>query len=174
MSKKIERRCVLLTGATGFLGAQIAFQLLKEKDLRIIALVRAEGQAAAIQRLERAWWDNPELAAALHENSRIEVIQGDVSLPRLGLDETAYLRLIGRVTHIIHSAADLRVNVPIDVLRKTNVQGTANILAFARDAHREVRDAVAIEVPGGDRVGIAACAIVGLGGEGPIAIVLEN
>ena len=137
MSKNFERRCVLLTGATGFLGAQIALRLLNEKDLTIIVLVRAEDQAAAVQRLERAWWDSPELAAALRENSRVEVIQGDVSLSRLGLDETVYSRLIGRVTHIIHSAADLRVNVPIDALRKTNVQGTANMLAFARDAHRD-------------------------------------
>ena len=137
MNKNLERRCVLLTGATGFLGAQIALRLLKEKDLTIIVLVRAEDQAAAVQRLERAWWDSPELAAALHENSRVEVIQGDVSLPRLGLDETEYSRLTERVTHIIHSAADLRVNVPIDALRKTNVQGTANMLAFAKDVNRD-------------------------------------
>src|SRR5512133_2705671 len=110
MNKDLERHCVLLTGATGFLGAQIALQLLKEKDLSIIALVRAEDPAGAAKRLERAWWDSPELAAALRENSRIEVIQGDVSLPRLGLDETVYARLTERVTHIIHSAADLRVN----------------------------------------------------------------
>ena len=136
MNKNPERPCVLLTGATGFLGAQIAQRLLKEKDLTIIALVRAEDQAAAIQRLERAWWDNPELAAALRENSRVEVMQGDVSLPRLGLDETEYTRLTERVTHIIHSAADLRVNVPIDALRKTNVEGTATMLAFAKDVNR--------------------------------------
>ena len=137
MNKDLERRCVLLTGATGFLGAQIALRLLKEKDLNIIALVRAEDPAAAAKRLERAWWDSPELAAALHENSRVEVIQGDVSLPMLGLDEANYSSLTKRVTHIIHSAADLRVNVPIDALRKTNVQGTANMLAFAKDVNRD-------------------------------------
>ena len=137
MNKNLERRCVLLTGATGFLGAQIALRLFKEKDLTIIVLIRAADQTAAVRRLERAWWDNPALAAGLHENSTVEVIQGDVSLPGLGIDKTAYLRLIKRVTHIIHSAADLRVNVPIDVLRKTNVQGTANMLVFAKDVNRD-------------------------------------
>ena len=68
MNKRSPHRCVLLTGATGFLGAQIARRLLHEKDLTIIALVRAENQAAAAQRLLRAWWDWPELAAALRDS----------------------------------------------------------------------------------------------------------
>jgi len=126
---------VLLTGAAGFLGTQIARQLLQNTDHTLIALVRAEDQEAAVHRLSRAWWDWPELASAIGE--RVEVLRGDVSLPRLGLTETAHDHLVRRVTHIIHTAADLRVNAPIAELRKTNVQGTANVLELARAAHRD-------------------------------------
>jgi long-chain acyl-CoA synthetase len=55
----------------------------------------------------------------------------------MGLDEATYSRLAGRITHIIHTAADLRVDAPLDELRKTNVQGTANMLELAHLAQRD-------------------------------------
>ena len=127
--------CVLLTGATGFLGAQIARRLLREAETSIIALVRSENQAAAARRLARSWDDWPELRS----NPRVTCLCGDVTRPHLGLDEAAYLRLAGSITHIIHSAADLRVDAPLAELRKTNVQGTAKLLELARLARREHR-----------------------------------
>ncbi|MCL4562084.1 MAG: AMP-binding protein [Chloroflexi bacterium] len=150
MNGNTSNRYVLLTGATGFLGAQIARRLLRETDLTIIALVRADNQAAAAHHLSRAWWDWPELVSALtsdpavgggdgaglHKKGKVEIIPGDVSLPHLGLDEATYSCLASRITHIIHSAADLRLDAPLDELRKTNFQGTANMLELAHFAHR--------------------------------------
>jgi long-chain acyl-CoA synthetase len=132
MNAKLSRRFVLLTGATGFLGAQIARRLVREKDLTVIALVRAENQEAAARRLGRSWADWPELASC-----RVEVFAGDVSLPRLGLDEESYLRLAKRITHIIHNAAYLRLDASLDELRKINLQGTINMLELARLAQRD-------------------------------------
>jgi long-chain acyl-CoA synthetase len=149
MNGNTPHRCILLTGATGFLGTQIARRLLRETDLTIIALVRAENQAAAAHRLSRVWWDWPELVTALTpplagegpeerwEGVRVEILPGDVSLPHLGLDEAAYSHLAGRITHIIHTAADLRFDAPLDELRKTNVQGTASMLELAHLAQRD-------------------------------------
>ncbi len=126
---------VLLTGATGFLGSHVARLLLQEADATLIVLVRAEDNAAAARRLARAWWDWPDLAAAM--GSRIEVLAGDVALPHLGLEDAAYSDLVRRVTHIVHAAADLRLNAPLAELRRANVQGTANVLELARAAHRD-------------------------------------
>ncbi|MBM3236443.1 AMP-binding protein [Candidatus Poribacteria bacterium] len=126
---------ILLTGATGFLGSQIARCLLNDTDHTIVALVRTEDRKAAERRLFRSWWDWPELAGAIGE--RVEVLCGDVASPRLGLDEGDYDDLVRRITHIIHTAADLRVNAPIEELRRTNVQGTTNVLELARAANKE-------------------------------------
>ncbi|HEX9074370.1 MAG TPA: SDR family oxidoreductase, partial [Anaerolineae bacterium] len=126
---------VLLTGATGFLGAQIARRLIQKADYTITALVRAEDDERARRRLSRAWWDWHELAEAI--GTRVQVVCGDVSAPRLGLDAPTYDALVHEVTHIIHGAADLRVNAPIQELRRTNVQGTANLLDFARAVQRD-------------------------------------
>ncbi len=126
---------VLLTGATGFLGTQIARRLIQKADCTIIALVRSEDHEGARHRLSRAWWDWRELADAI--GARVQVLCGDVTAPRLGLDALAYDTLVHEVTHIVHTAADLRVNAPIQELRRTNVQGTANLLDFARAVQRD-------------------------------------
>jgi long-chain acyl-CoA synthetase len=121
---------VFLTGATGFLGTQISRRLVERSDCKMIVIVRAENDERARRRLSRAWWDWHELRDAI--GTRVQVICGDVSADRLGLETTTYEELVHEVTSIIHSAADLRVNAPIDELRRTNVQGTAHLLDFAR------------------------------------------
>jgi long-chain acyl-CoA synthetase len=126
---------VLLTGATGFLGAQIARRLVQSVDCIIIALVRAEDHVGALQRLSRAWWDWPELVEGI--GTRVQVVCGDISVPRLGLPAPTFDAMVQDVSHIIHTAADLRVNAPIEELQRANVQGTANLLEFARAVQRD-------------------------------------
>ena len=123
------KKTILLTGGTGFIGTQIARYLLEDESVTILALVRGSNDEEAARRLSREWWDWPELVNSL--GSRTEVIRGDVSLPKLGLDEPSYKKVIEETTHIIHTAADWRF-VPIEELRKTNVEGTANLLEIAR------------------------------------------
>jgi long-chain acyl-CoA synthetase len=126
---------VLLTGATGFVASQIAQNILSDTGHEIVALVRAEDGESARRRLARAWWHWPELIDAI--GARVQVICGDVSSPHLGLADDAYGDLVHRVTHIIHTAADMRVVAPIDELRTTNVQGVANVLSLARAIHAD-------------------------------------
>ena len=129
------RGAVLLTGASGFLGAQVARRLLACTDYAVYALVRAEDMASAAHRLSRAWWDWPELAEAI--GNRVQVLAGDVAKPRLGLDQDGYAGLARGLTHIIHAAADLRINAPIAELRRTNLQGTEHVLELARAAQAD-------------------------------------
>ncbi len=120
---------MLLTGANGFLGAQIALRVLKNTDHTMYAMVRAGDSEAAERRLTRAWWDWPELVSTI--GHRVIVLAGDISEFQLGLSDERYRDIVRTVTHIIHAAADLRLNGPIDQLRKTNVNGTKNILELA-------------------------------------------
>lgn len=126
---------VLLTGATGFLGAQIARRLIAREGCVVVALVRAADDEAARRRLARAWWDWPALCESI--GGRVRVVCGDVAEPRLGLDALTYDGLVGEVTHIVHSAADLRLHAPLEALRRTNVGGTAHVLDLARDVERD-------------------------------------
>ena len=120
---------------TGFLGTEVAARLLERSDLEIVSLVLADTDAEAILASDRAWWFRPDLRAEL--GARIHAIAGDVAKPtaqsRLG-----HVRpdLCDRVTHIVHSAADLRVAATVEELRATNVDGVANIINFAGSAPR--------------------------------------
>ncbi|MDD1769305.1 MAG: SDR family oxidoreductase, partial [Methanomassiliicoccales archaeon] len=104
-------------------------------DGRIIALVRADGEEAAVRRLSRIWWDWPELRESI--GNRVEVVRGDVREDRLGLGGMKYEDITAKVTHIIHTAADLRLGAPMEELRTTNVQGVANVLRLAETTHKD-------------------------------------
>ncbi|MHB0857370.1 MAG: SDR family oxidoreductase [Anaerolineae bacterium] len=126
---------MLLTGATGFLGTQLARRILHDTDLALWVLVRANDDESAQRRLERLWWDWPELVEAL--GGRVKVLCGDTAEPRLGLAVSAYQELVHRVSHIMHAAADLRLDAPLESLRRTNVEGVTRVLELARAAHRD-------------------------------------
>lgn len=128
------RKTVLLTGATGFVGTQTARRLIAKEGLHLIVLVRGHREEAAA-RLSRTWWPRPELITTI--GSGVEVLAGDVREPLVGLSREENESLAARVTHIIHSAADLRLDGPIEELRKINVEGTRNVLELARLAHRQ-------------------------------------
>jgi long-chain acyl-CoA synthetase len=126
---------VLLTGASGFLGTQIAIRLITQTDSKIIALIRAPSPEMAVLRFKRAWWDWPELYQNI--GTRIQVINGDLTKTRLNQTETRYLELTKNITHIIHCAADTTPNLSIDKLRSINVTGTENIIQLAHDINAD-------------------------------------
>ena len=141
------KNVVFLTGATGFLGTQIALRLIKKQNVNIAVLIRGKDYDTAYRHLSRAWWEWPELMEEIqglkkfNENnsheSKIYLVKGDISEEKLGLDPDEYNFLLHNVTHIIHTAADLRLNIPLDDLRKVNVQGTLNLLDLASDINKD-------------------------------------
>lgn len=119
-------RTILITGATGFLGTQVTRLILSQTDQPVIVLVRSNDLTAAKLRLERAWWDWPELVKTI--DGRVKVLTGDLSKPQLGLNDADYRNLAVTVSHIIHLAADIRLKEPLDALRQTNVKSVQNLL----------------------------------------------
>ena len=126
---------VLLTGATGFVGTEVAQRLLDRTDLALVALVQAASDDEARGMARRTWYGRTRLMAAL--GGRVEVVAGDVTQPLLGLDPDVYAALIRRLSHVVHAAANVRFDSSLDDLRRTNVLGTANVLTLARAAHAD-------------------------------------
>ncbi len=123
---------VLVTGAAGFVGTEVVKRLIG-RGCAVVALARApDGDAA--RRLARAWWDWPDLRAKIGHG--IEPVAGDVAAPFLGLGPEVYADLARRVTHLVHAAADLRLNAPLEALRATNVDGVRHVLEFAQMARQ--------------------------------------
>jgi nucleoside-diphosphate-sugar epimerase len=107
---------VLLTGATGLVGGELIPRLLATRpDRLVVALSR-----------------NP---AAIHQ-PRVVALRGDLTRPGLALtdDEAAWLRTC--VTQIVHCAAETRFGLPLAQARAMNVDGTGNLINFARGCGR--------------------------------------
>jgi long-chain acyl-CoA synthetase len=127
---------ILLTGATGFLGAQIARLLLRDTDHRLAVLVRGQDEQDARRRLQRMWSDWPETQGAV-ASGRARVLPGDLGRPGLGLEPGVYAELKQTLTHIVHAAAELKLDGELEELRRINVGGTARLLELARAAHAD-------------------------------------
>lgn len=126
---------VLLTGATGTIGSAIVPRLLAESGTQVALLVRAADDAALLERLSRmaSWWCLPGDDA---RRSRIEPLRGDIELPRFGLDAAGFDRLAATTTHVIHSAASVKLNMPHEQARATAVAPTRTVLELGRIAAR--------------------------------------
>jgi myxalamid-type nonribosomal peptide synthetase MxaA len=120
---------VLLTGATGFLGAFVLQALLQRSDASVRCLVRADSGDEARSRLAAALQKYGLAGAAL--DGRIEAVPGDVSQPNAGLPPDSYDALAEQVGAIVHSAARVHWLAPFEELVAPNVDGTRRMLELA-------------------------------------------
>jgi nucleoside-diphosphate-sugar epimerase len=103
---------VFLTGATGFLGGEVA-RLLRERGDQVRALVRDRDRAGTLLR------------------SGCEVVEGDLS------DEPALVQHCRGVQAVVHTAAVCDVGAPADrreTMVDVNVTGTERVLGAALSA----------------------------------------
>jgi amino acid adenylation domain-containing protein/thioester reductase-like protein len=127
---------VLLTGATGYLGAHLLHELLSQSEAEIHCLVRGPNAATAQARLRDAYvWYHSEEAWRANAH-RVVVILGDLTLADLGLSQEVADRLRKKVQAIYHCAADVRLVAPVQALNATNVDGLQRLIQFAESAGR--------------------------------------
>lgn len=125
---------VLLTGATGYLGAFLLKALIQHTSATIICLVRfanptSDCRPAGFARIRKnlidlGLWDDEML-------ERMEVIPGDLSDQHLGLSGQSFDELASRIQVIIHAAATVNLVYPYAALQAPNVGGTREILRLA-------------------------------------------
>ena len=123
---------VFLTGGTGLLGAQIIKRILRDHpSTRLSLLVRSTARETSRSRIDKllaGLLSGPEASAA---RDRIEVVEGDIADRAFGLSAAHAGDLAARVDHIIHCAATVRFDLPLEVARRHNTEGTRNVLEFA-------------------------------------------
>ncbi|MCB9701600.1 MAG: SDR family oxidoreductase [Myxococcales bacterium] len=132
---------VLLTGASGFLGKvwlTMALEGLPE-IAKIYVLLRKKALRPARDRFERIVATSPAFKP-LHErygrdlarfiNERIEVVDGDISSPGLGLDPEVAARLHRDVDLVINCAGLVDFDPDLRDALTTNVDGTLHVASF--------------------------------------------
>lgn len=123
---------LLLTGFPGFLGVGLLPKLLAErpKEVKVHCLVQTRYINYAKKRLSLLTAETPEYA------KRVELLEGDITKPGLGLESGKWAREIGEVFHLA-AAQDLAVSRELG--KRVNIDGTRNVLNFASDSAKFAR-----------------------------------
>ena len=147
-------RRIGITGATGFVGTALVERLLRcvpECDLAL--LVRPGRRTSAAERVRREILRNncfdrlrSELGSSFDAEMerRIAVMAGDVTRDGLGLDR-AGLDLLAGCDVVIHSAATVSFDSPLDAAVDVNLLGPSRVakaISDARASHPDLTEAL--------------------------------
>ena len=123
----LPARTVLLTGATGFLGAHLLRSLLEHGAQTVVCLLR-DPDRTRLDAVLTAYFGPDWLSA---HGDRIECVTGNITRPRLGLSVKDYQALAQRIDAVFHAAADVRHYASDVRSLSTNVVGTSNVADLA-------------------------------------------
>ena len=130
-----EPRVILLTGATGFLGAHLLSDLCRLTEARIYCLLRDDSVQTARSRLDtnfRKYFDRPP------DEKRVIPVVGDLSKPALGLRRERLEELAGEVDTVWHCGAHVSHLLDYGSLKAINVSSTIEILKLATSRRPKV------------------------------------
>jgi len=124
---------IFLTGSTGYIGAHVAANLLRD-GAALNVLVRARDVAEAEGRL----WQAMQLHLQFPQfyeylQTRVRVFRGDLTDSGFGLGRDEYDRLVHTTDSVIHCAASLNRKSEKSCLN-VNLRGTLEVLTLARHA----------------------------------------
>ena len=132
-----EGNLCILTGATGALGQELLCQMLeRQPDFHLVVVSRGNKEATAERRITsivRRHFTGEDLEKKL---SRLSVLDGDITLLRLGLSSEAWDDLASRTRQVMHCAAGVRFDQPLNDARRINLEGTSHVLDLARAARK--------------------------------------
>ena len=134
---------LFITGTTGFLGTNLLERLLRSvPDCEIVLLVRPGKRSSVDQRVKREILKNDAFDVLRRElgkegfdamvDRRLSAVAGDVSRDGLGLDDASRAVLASCDT-IIHSAATVSFDSPLDSAVEVNLLGPTRIAALCNE-----------------------------------------
>ncbi len=124
---------LFITGVTGTLGKEFVRDILLNGDEKLYVLVRRTPRLSHWDRMRKilaGFGLEKELA------TRVEVLNGDITLPNLGLSEEDIEMLRGRIDEFFHIAALTALNGSEEDCNKINYGGTVEALKMAWDFRR--------------------------------------
>ena len=128
IKRELGGATILLTGATGYVGSVVLEQLLRCSSVRrVYCLLRAKKGSPAKARLHSIFKTNPlfHLVRDTPAANRAAAVEGDISLPGLGIDPETRAMLEAESQYIIHCAADIALEADIQVSSKAGLKSQA-------------------------------------------------
>jgi long-chain acyl-CoA synthetase len=141
--ENLAHRHLMLIGVTGFIGKVWLVDLLENIPNigKITLLIRRNRTTSAQRRFEKIVEESPAFDALQEQHGgklgaflkeKLEVVEGDVSLPGLGLDEATQARLAKSLDLIVNSAGLTDFNPDLRDALSSNVDSAVHLLEFLR------------------------------------------
>ncbi|MGG4047504.1 amino acid adenylation domain-containing protein [Paenibacillus favisporus] len=123
---------ILLTGATGYLGSHLLYELLRQSKASVYCLVRPSGVQEPYARLEQTMvgYFGNEVKRLM--DNRVIAVQGDLEQEHLGLSGEVRDMLADRLDSILHCGAEVKHFGEADYFARVNVDSTNRLLALAK------------------------------------------
>nr|WP_275891395.1 non-ribosomal peptide synthetase [Ruminococcus sp. OA3] len=126
---KPEQKAIFVTGATGFFGAHLLYELISSGARQVLCLVRGADKKRLSDAL--TWYFGAGFV--LRAGDRIRVVFGDLEQPHFGMTEDAFRNLADYIGVIYHCAADVRHYAADESeFLERNVGGTRTVIELAR------------------------------------------
>jgi thioester reductase-like protein len=124
LDEAVRVAALFLTGFPGFLGSALLPRVLARRDGdEAFCLVQDRHLELSRRRVDEIEATHP------HTAGRIKLVEGDITVPGLGIDPAVADRL-DDVDEVWHLAAVYDLTVDEVVARRVNIDGTANVLDF--------------------------------------------
>ncbi|CAL9657801.1 amino acid adenylation domain-containing protein [Streptomyces sp. enrichment culture] len=118
---------ILLTGATGFVGAHLLARLLSETRAEIVCTVRADGLPEATARVHAALARHG-ITPDAEASARLSALLADLGRPGLGLPRETLSDLTATCDAVFHNAATVSIMRDYTTLRAANTESTRQLL----------------------------------------------
>nr|AXY94555.1 fatty acyl-CoA reductase 1 [synthetic construct] len=129
---------IFITGASGFVGKGLLEKLIRvcPRIVVLFILVRPKKHQTMEQRYKEIM-DDPIFDDIKAKNpsalKKVHPVEGDISLPKLGLSQEDRNMLIENVNILFHVAASLNFKEPLNAAVNTNVKGTFSIIELCNE-----------------------------------------
>jgi alcohol-forming fatty acyl-CoA reductase len=147
VQETLAHRHIMLIGVTGFIGKVWLVDLLQNipNIAKVTLLIRRNRTTSGQRRFEKIVEENPTFDGLQERHGRqlgaflkqkVEVVEGDVSRPGLGLDEETQARLAKSLDLIVNSAGLTDFNPDLRDALASNVDSAIHLLEFLRKCDR--------------------------------------
>ena len=130
--EKVTMENILLTGATGYLGIHILYDLIKNTNTNIYCLIRDKNNVDATDRIinKYKFYFDEDITPLL--NKRVFIIKGNIINKNLNIPLNYYNKLGHKIDTVIHSAARVDHYGDSETFNRINIDGTNHVLEFCK------------------------------------------
>ncbi|MCJ1476643.1 hypothetical protein MMC13_005311 [Lambiella insularis] len=123
---------IILTGSTGSIGSYVLDLLLSDtyRVAKVYCFIRAHNSDLSPLARQREVQQGNGLSTNL-EQERVHFLEVDFSQQYFGLIRSDYIKLLGKVTHILHLAWEVDFNLPLESFAPTHLHGIRQFIDFS-------------------------------------------